>query len=65
MASPLPYPAYLRVLTRRQRLVVVLRIEGWTWDDIARHLGVSTRTVRTHWERAVRRLRAELQASQR
>ena len=51
----------LRDLPRRQREVVVLRhLHGYTQDEVARALGVSTETVKTHLARGVAALRTTL-----
>ena len=53
----------VRRLPARQRAVVVLRFyEDLSEAETARTLGVSTGTVKSHTSRAVRTLRAELEA---
>jgi len=48
----------LRALNNRQRNVFVLRyIEGWSTNDVAETLGLTTAAVKTHLFRAVRHLR--------
>ena len=50
-----------RKLSQRQREVFVLRhLEGWTTQDVAETLGLSTGSVKRHLFRAVERLRKGL-----
>ena len=55
-------PGALEQLTRNQRLAVVLvHAVGWTEEEVARLIGRSRSTVRTHLERGLQRLRDELE----
>lgn len=55
-------PEVLGHLTRNQRIAVVLiHAMGWTEEEVARLIGRSRSTVRSHLERGVRRLRDELE----
>jgi RNA polymerase sigma factor (sigma-70 family) len=48
-------------LSETQRVVVVLiHGFGWTFREVADHLGVATGTVQTHADRGMAKLRAEL-----
>lgn len=48
------FEAALRALPRRARQVLLLsRVEGWTYPQIAAHLGISLRTVSNDMERAL------------
>ena len=56
-------PEALGHLTRNQRVAVVLVYAmDWTEDEVARLIGRSRSTVRTHLERGLLRLRDELEA---
>lgn len=56
-------PEALTRLTRNQRIAVVLvHAMGWTEAEVARLIGRSRSTVRTHLERGLDRLRDELEA---
>ena len=51
-------------LSRRQRLAVVLvHGFGWTHEEAAQLIGVSTPTVKTHVQRALVKLRASLEVT--
>lgn len=53
--------AEIRSLPRQQRAVVTLRIvEGLTFPEIARSFGVSEGTVKVHFARGLKKLRASL-----
>jgi DNA-directed RNA polymerase specialized sigma24 family protein len=55
-------PEALSHLTRNQRVAVVLvHAMDWTEDEVARLIGRSRSTVRTHLERGLLRLRDELE----
>jgi RNA polymerase sigma-70 factor (ECF subfamily) len=57
-------PGALEHLTRNQRIAVVLvHALGWTEEEVARLIGRSRSTVRTHLERGLRCLRDELEVS--
>ncbi len=49
------------VLSRREEEVVLLRIEGLKYREIASHLGIAPKTVGTLLGRALRKLRAAAQ----
>lgn len=54
----------LRRLSDRQRLAVVLRHSfGYTYDEIAQVMGVSTSTAQKHIERALAKLRRRLEVA--
>ena len=60
-ATRLALAAALRALPQRQREVVVLRhLHGYTQDEVAEALGVSSETVKTHLRRGVEALRERL-----
>ena len=46
------------VLSDRQRAALELSAQGWTDFQIARQMGIATRTVRHHLERARQNLQA-------
>jgi RNA polymerase sigma factor (sigma-70 family) len=48
---------YLRRLSARQRQILRLRMEGYTYQEIAERLSLSYETVHTHLNRAKRSLR--------
>lgn len=57
-------PEMLERLTKNQRLAVVLiHGMGWTEAEVARLIGRSRSTVRTHLERGLARLRDELEVT--
>jgi RNA polymerase sigma factor (sigma-70 family) len=57
-------PEALEALTRNQRLAVVLiHAFEWTEEEVAELTGRSRSTVRTHLERGLQRLRAELEVT--
>lgn len=54
-------PHALERLSRRQRMAVVLvDAYGWTYQETAEVMGISTESVRTHLARGLRKLRASL-----
>jgi RNA polymerase sigma-70 factor (ECF subfamily) len=54
-------PAALAHLAEKQRVTVLLiHGFGWTYLEVADHLGVTVGTVQTHVERAMAKLRNEL-----
>jgi RNA polymerase sigma-70 factor (ECF subfamily) len=54
-------PAALAQLAEMQRVTVLLiHGFGWTYREVADHLGVAVGTVQTHVERAMTKLRHEL-----
>ncbi len=57
-------PAALQDLSRRQRMAVVLvHGFGWTHEEAAELIGVSTPTVKTHVQRALAKLRSALEVN--
>lgn len=55
-------PEALARLSDRQRVAVVLvHVNGWTYDETAEAMGVDVSTVRTHVARALERLRTLLE----
>jgi DNA-directed RNA polymerase specialized sigma24 family protein len=55
-------PAALEALSTRQRAAVLLvHADGWTQQEAADVLGISTSALRSHLERGMRRLRAALE----
>jgi RNA polymerase sigma-70 factor (ECF subfamily) len=51
----------LQALPERTRIIFVLRrIEGWKYQEIAAHYGISVSAVEKHVERAVERLVAQM-----
>lgn len=50
----------LDCLTGRELLLVLLRLDGWTWQQIGDHLGVTRKAVNWHMTQARRRIIAEL-----
>ena len=54
----------LATLSESQRVAVVLRHSfDWTHGEIAEVLGVSVRTVRSHLDRGMGKLRSELEVT--
>jgi DNA-directed RNA polymerase specialized sigma24 family protein len=54
-------PAALARLSQVQRVVVLLiHGFGWTYREVAEHLGVATSTVQSHAERGMAKLRHDL-----
>jgi DNA-binding CsgD family transcriptional regulator len=47
------------ILSRREQQIIVWAADGWTNDEIARHLFLSPATVKTHLLRAYRKLGVE------
>ena len=54
---------YIEALPSEQKKVILMSIEGYSWDEIAEKLGVSVNTVKTHKSRGFRSLRSKLQDS--
>lgn len=48
---------YIEELPAEQRRIILLRIEGHSWDEIASRLGVSINTVKTQKSRSYKFLR--------
>jgi RNA polymerase sigma factor (sigma-70 family) len=54
--------AWLLALPERTRTVFILvRLEGWKYRDIARHLGISVSAVEKHMVRAINHLSLEME----
>lgn len=51
---------YIEELPAEQRRIILLRIEGHSWDEIASWLGVSINTVKTQKSRSYKFLREKL-----
>lgn len=51
---------YIEELPAEQRRIILLRIEGHPWDEIASKLGVSINTVKTQKSRSYKFLREKL-----
>ena len=51
---------YIEELPAEQRRIILLRIEGHSWDEIASKLGVSINTVKTQKSRSYKFLREKL-----
>ena len=51
---------YIEELPAEQRCIILLRIEGHSWDEIASRLGVSINTVKTQKSRSYKFLREKL-----
>lgn len=51
---------YIEELPVEQRRIILLRIEGHSWDEIASKLGVSINTVKTQKSRSYKFLREKL-----
>ena len=51
---------YIDELPAEQRRIILLRIEGHSWDEIASRLGVSINTVKTQKSRSYKFLREKL-----
>ena len=59
-------PAALQRLSQRQRTAVMLiKGYGWTYQEVADLTGISVSSVQNHVERALKRLRADLEVSSR
>jgi len=56
----LVWAAFRRLPTRQREVFALRQIEGWSTEDTARALGVSTGSVKRHLSRAVSKLRAML-----
>ena len=53
---------YIEQLPSEQKKVILMSIEGYSWDEIA-ELGISVNTVKTHKSRGFKSLRSKLQDS--
>lgn len=51
---------YIEELPAEQRRIILLRIEGHSWDEIAEQLGVSINTIKTQKSRSYKFLREKL-----
>ncbi len=54
---------YIEKLPTEQRRIILLRVEGRSWNEIAEYLGVSINTVKTQKARSYKFLRENLQNS--
>ena len=52
---------YIEKLPTEQKRVILLKIEGHSWEEIAAMLGVSINTVKTHKSRGYKFLKSHLQ----
>lgn len=51
---------HINNLPSEQRKVILLNIEGYSWEEIAQQLNISINTVKTHRSRAFKYLRSKL-----
>ena len=51
--------AFIDELSAEQKKVLLLNMEGLSWEKIAQKLGVSVNTVKTHRNRAINTLRTK------
>ena len=51
---------HIEELPPEQRRIILLRIEGYTWEEIAERLGISINTVKTQKARSYRFLREKM-----
>ena len=51
---------YIEALPAEQRRIILLRIEGYTWEEIAERLEISINTVKTQKSRSYKFLREKL-----
>ncbi len=51
---------YIKELPKEQQRIILMRIEGYSWEEIALRLGVSINTVKTQRSRSFRFLRNKL-----
>ncbi|WP_059026335.1 RNA polymerase sigma factor [Gabonibacter massiliensis] len=54
---------HIESLPSEQKRVILLSIEGYSWEEIAEKLGISINTVKTHKGRGIKYLRSKLQDS--
>ena len=54
---------YIEGLPSEQKKVILMSIEGYSWDEIAEKLRISVNTVKTHKSRGFKYLRSKLQDS--
>lgn len=54
---------HIEKLPSEQKKVILLSIEGYSWEEIAEKLGISVNTVKTHKSRGFKSLRLKLQDS--
>lgn len=51
---------HIKELPAEQKRIILLRIEGYSWEEIASHLGVSINTIKTQRSRSFKFLRSKL-----
>lgn len=51
---------YIEELPAEQRRIILMRIEGYTWEEIAERLEISINTVKTQKSRSYKFLREKL-----
>ena len=51
---------YIEELPSEQRRIILMRIEGYTWEEIAERLDISINTVKTQKTRSYKFLRERL-----
>ena len=51
---------YIEELPSEQRRIILMKIEGYTWEEIAERLGVSINTIKTQKARSYKFLRERL-----
>lgn len=51
---------YIKELPTEQKRIILLRIEGYSWEEIANRLGVSINTIKTQRSRSFKFLRKKL-----
>ena len=54
---------HIEALPPEQRKVILMSIEGYSWEEIAEKLNISVNTVKTHKSRGFKNLRSKLQDS--
>lgn len=55
--------AYIEKLPSEQKKVILMSIDGYSWEEIAEKLGISVNTVKTHKSRGFKSLRLKLHDS--
>lgn len=54
---------HIEKLPSEQKKVILMSIEGYSWNEIAEKLGISVNTVKTHKNRVFKKLRSNLKDS--